>query len=160
MSTDRIEKTVVLRAPRERVWRAVSDAREFGLWFGVRFDAPFVEGELATGAIVPTAMDPEVARLQKPHEGKRLELFVERIEPPNRITFRWHPFAVDPKHDFSNEPMTRIVFELSAVEGGTRLTITESGFENVPLARRLEAFRANEGGWELQAKLIGRYVAS
>jgi uncharacterized protein YndB with AHSA1/START domain len=160
MSTDRIVKTIVLKAPPERVWRAVSDATEFGQWFGVRFTGPFAEGARMVGAIVPTTVDPEVAKSQKPYEGKRFEFEVARIEAPRRISFRWHPFAVDEAVDYSKEPMTLIVFELEPMPGGTRLTITESGFEGIPLARRLAAFQANEGGWEAQTRLIAKYLAS
>lgn len=160
MSTDRIEKKVQLNAPRERVWRAVSDSAQFGTWFGVAFDAPFVEGARLTGKIVPTTVDAEVAAMQKPHGGKPFEFVVERIEPMQRIVFRWHPFAIEPGVDYSHEPMTLIVFELEDVSGGTLLTITESGFDRIPLARRADAFAANDGGWQMQTSLIAKYLAS
>jgi uncharacterized protein YndB with AHSA1/START domain len=159
METDRIQKTIVLRAKRERVWRAISDARQFGTWFGVEFEGPFVAGSLLTGKIVPTKVDPEVARMQEPYTGKKFEFSVERIEPPKRISFRWHPFAVEEGVDYSKEPTTLIVFELEEVPGGTRLTITESGFDRIPLERRAKAFAANEGGWTHQLKLIEKYLA-
>ena len=159
MVPDRIEKTIVLRAPLERVWQAVSDARRFGSWFGVEFEGAFAPGRELTGRIVPTTVDPEVAKLQEPHRGKPFAFTVERIEPMRRITFRWHPFAIDPKVDYSKEPMTLIVFALEEAEGGTRLTITESGFDGIPGARREQAYRANEGGWEHQLRLVGKYVA-
>jgi uncharacterized protein YndB with AHSA1/START domain len=159
MDTDRIEKRVVLKASRERVWRAVSEADEFGRWFGVRFDGPFVAGQRLSGRIVPTEADAEVAALQAPHAGKRFEWLVERIEPLRRIVFRWHPFAVDPAVDYSSEPMTTIVFELAdAAAGGTELAITESGFDALPPARRAQAFQANEGGWTHQARLVAKFV--
>jgi uncharacterized protein YndB with AHSA1/START domain len=160
MSTDRIEKKVLLRAPLERVWRAVSDAGEFGSWFGVAFDGPFVAGTRLTGKIVPTRYDAETAKLQEPHEGKAFNWLVDRIEPMRRISFRWHPFAVDPKIDYSKEPMTLIVFTLEDAPGGTLLTITESGFDRIPLERRAQAFTANESGWTMQAKLIEKYLAA
>lgn len=159
MNTDRIEKQILLKAPHERVWQAIADARQFGLWFGVAFDGPFVEGARLTGKIVPTTVDPEVAKLQAPHAGANFEITVDRIEPMRRFSFRWHPFAVDPAVDYAQEPMTLILFELEAVEGGTRLTITESGFDRIPLARRAKAFTANERGWEKQAQLIAKYLA-
>jgi uncharacterized protein YndB with AHSA1/START domain len=155
---DRIEKTAVLRAPLPRVWEAMSDARQFGSWFGVEFDGPFAEGRALTGRIVPTTVDPEVAKMQEPHRGKPFAFTVERIEPMRRISFRWHPFAIDPRVDYSKEPTTLIVFELEEVQGGTRLTITESGFDGIPLARRAEAFRANEGGWTHQLVLVRKYA--
>jgi uncharacterized protein YndB with AHSA1/START domain len=155
---DRIEKTALLRAPLARVWDAVSDARNFGSWFGVAFDGPFRDGALLTGRIVPTTVDPEVAKLQEPHRGKAFAFTVERIEPMRRISFRWHPFAIDPGVDYASEPTTLIVFELEEAHGGTRLTITESGFDRIPLARRADAFRANEGGWTHQLELVRKYL--
>ncbi|PTL82008.1 SRPBCC family protein [Vitiosangium sp. GDMCC 1.1324] len=156
--TDRIEKKITLRAPVSRVWRAVSDAREFGAWFGVKFDGPFVAGARVTGRITPTTVDPEVAKLQEPHTGKAFDFTVDRIEPERLFSFRWHPFAVEPGVDYSKEPATLVVFELTEVEGGTLLTISESGFDRIPLERRAKAFAANEGGWEHQTKLIAKYV--
>ena len=156
---DRIEKKIVLRAPRARVWRAVSDAREFGIWFGVAFDGPFTAGKPMKGTIVPTKVDDEVAKLQKPHEGKAFEVTIDRIEPEHLFSFRWHPFAIDPDVDYSAEPTTLVVFELSDVDAGTQLTITESGFDRVPLARRAAAFAANDGGWTHQAALVEKYLA-
>jgi len=155
---DRIEKKITLRAPISRVWGAVSDAQQFGAWFGVAFDGPFVAGKRLTGKIRPTTVDPEVAKLQEPHEGKAFEFTVDRIEPQRLISFRWHPFAIEPKVDYSKEPATLIVFELVEVPGGTLLTISESGFDGIPLERRAEAFKANEGGWEHQSKLIEKYL--
>jgi uncharacterized protein YndB with AHSA1/START domain len=161
MATDNdgIEKKVLLRAPLERVWHAVSDARQFGAWFGVAFDGPFVPGARMTGRIVPTQVDEEVARLQKPYEGRAFEVTVDRIEPERLFSFRWHPFAIDPAVDYSSEPTTLVVFELQEVEGGTLLSITESGFDGIPLARRAQAFAANEGGWTHQANLIEKYLS-
>jgi len=155
----KIEKSAVLRASLARAWAAVSDARSFGSWFGVEFDRDFEEGATITGRIVPTTVDPEVAKLQEPHRGKAFAFAVERIEPLRRISFRWHPFAIDPKRDYSAEPMTLIVFELQEVQGGTRLTITESGFDSIPAERRDEAYRANEGGWTHQLALVAKYLA-
>ena len=155
---DRIEKTITLRAPLTRVWRAISDAKEFGAWFGFSFDGPFVAGGHVVGKIRPTVADPEIAKLQAPHEGKPFEITIERIEPPTHFSFRWHPFAIDPREDYSNEPTTLVTFELTEVDGGTRLVITESGFDRIPLERRLNAFRANEGGWEHQTRLIEKYL--
>jgi uncharacterized protein YndB with AHSA1/START domain len=159
MTPDRIEKKVLLPATCERVWRAVSVAENFGSWFGVAFDGPFAAGRRLTGRIVPTTVDPEVARLQKPHEGKRFEFTVESIEPPRRIGFRWHPFAIEPDVDYSKEPTTLIVFELADAPGGTLLAITESGFDSIPAERRAAAFKANDSGWEHQAGLVAKYLA-
>jgi uncharacterized protein YndB with AHSA1/START domain len=159
MPSDRIEKKVLLRAPRERVWRAIADATQFGNWFGVRFDGPFVAGRTVTGKITPTTVDAEVAKMQKPHEGVAFEFVVEHIEPMSRFSFRWHPGAVDPAVDYSKEPMTLVVFELEEAPGGTMLTLTESGFDRIPLERRARVFASNEGGWSAQMMLIGKYLA-
>jgi uncharacterized protein YndB with AHSA1/START domain len=158
-NTDRIEKQIVLQAPIARVWDAVSNAQAFGSWFGAAFEGPFEAGARLAGRIVPTSVDADVAKLQKPHEGKAFEFWVERIEPMRRISFRWHPYAVDSGVDYSGEPTTLIVFDLEEVPGGTRLTISESGFDKIPLARRAAAFKANEGGWEHQSKLIQKYLS-
>jgi len=158
MSADRIEKKILLRAPRERVWRAISDAREFGSWFGVAFDGPFAEGMRLTGKIVPTTVDAEVAKMQEPYAGKAFEWTVDRIELMSKISFRWHPYAVEEGIDYSKEPTTLIEFVLAEDPGGILLTITESGFDQIPIARRANAFKANEGGWGMQVRLIEKYL--
>ena len=158
-TTDRIEKQVLLKAPRERVWRALAEADRFGTWFGVRFDGPFVEGQRLTGRIAPTRVDAEVAAMQTPYEGTPFEWVVERIEPMQRLAFRWHPFGIDKTVDYSHEPMTLIVFELHDAPEGILLTVTESGFDRLPPERRAKAFAANEGGWTHQMQLIRKYLA-
>src|SRR4051812_11519337 len=112
MSTDRIEKKILLRAPRTRVWRALTDSKEFGSWFGMKFDAPFTPGAIIRGAIIPTTVNAEVAKKQKPYEGKPVEIVIDRIEPERLFSFKWHPFALEPGVDYSAEPMTMIVFTL------------------------------------------------
>lgn len=159
-SPDRIVKKVLLRAPLERVWKAVSDARQFGAWFGVELEGPFVAGAPLGGRMVPTVADPAVAAKQEPYRGARFEMVVDRIEPPHLFSFRWHPFAVDPATDFSREPMTLVTFELAEAPGGTELTLTETGFDRLPPGRRAKAFTSNEGGWALQMVLIGNYLAA
>lgn len=158
MTDDRIEKRIVLRAPIARVWRAISDAREFGAWFGVAFDGPFVAGAPASGRIVPTSVDPEVAEQQKPHEGAAFNIDVERMEPMRLFSFRWRPYALDPDVDYSAEPTTLIEFALEEAADGVVLTITESGFEGIPLERRLKAFAANDRGWTAQIGMIQKYL--
>lgn len=158
MSTDKIEKCVVLASTLERVWKAISDSACFGAWFGVQFDGPFVPNTPLQGRIMPTQVDPEVAKLQEPYTGKPFQIVVDAIEPMRRFSFRWHPFAIDPNQDYSLEPMTLVVFELKEVEGGVRLTITESGFDQIPEHRRHQAFTANDGGWTHQARLVEKYV--
>jgi uncharacterized protein YndB with AHSA1/START domain len=159
-TTDRIEKQVVLRAPRARVWRALSDAQEFGTWFGVKFDGPFKPGALVRGVIVPTKVDAEVAKAQKPYEGKPFEITIDRIEPEKLLAFRWHPFAVESGVDYSKEPTTLVEFRLEDVANGVKLTVTESGFDGVPLERRAKAFAANEGGWTMVMTLIEKHLAA
>jgi uncharacterized protein YndB with AHSA1/START domain len=155
-TTDAIRKTVVLHAPHERVWQAISDANQFGRWFGAALDGPFVAGQRVTGRITPTTVDPEVAKLQEPHAGTPFELMVSRVEPMRHLSFRWHPYKAAPGEE---QPTTLVEFELEPVEEGIRLTITESGFDAVPLARRARAFEGNEGGWDHQTRLIAKYLA-
>jgi uncharacterized protein YndB with AHSA1/START domain len=157
--TDRIEKKVLLRASRARVWRAISDAAEFGSWFGMRLDGPFTAGARLTGRIAPTTADPKVAEMQKPHQDMAFAIVVDRVEPERVLSFRWHPFAVDPAVDYSSEPMTLVVFQIDEVEGKTLLTVTESGFDRIPIERRAKAFAANEGGWAIQMTLIEKHLA-
>src|SRR5262245_49900326 len=158
--SDRIEKTTLLRAPRSRVWRAISDSDEFGEWFGVRFDGPFRPGAPLHGIATPTTADDEVAKRQKPYEGLPFDIVVDRIEPERLFSFRWHPFAIEKGVDYSAEPTTLVVFELEDAPGGTKVTVTESGFDRIPLARRAQAFTANEGGWAMQMTLIEKHISA
>lgn len=158
MNTDRIEKKTVLRAPRERVWRAITDSKEFGYWFGVRFDGPFAPNTPVHGVISPSQADPEMGKHQKPHEGKAFEIVIAKMEPPRLFSFRWHPYSVDPSVDFSAEPTTLVEFVLEEVPEGTALTLTESGFDGLPLDRRAKAFSGNEQGWTMQMGAIGKYL--
>jgi uncharacterized protein YndB with AHSA1/START domain len=156
---DRIEKKVLLRAPRARVWRALADSKEFGSWFGMELDGPFTAGAKLHGTIVPTKVDPAVAEKQKPHEGAAFDISVERVEPERYLSFRWHANAIDRSVDYSKEPMTLVVFELHEHADGVMLTMTESGFEGIPLERRAKAFTDNSEGWALQMMLIEKYLA-
>lgn len=156
MANDRIVKKIVLKATLARVWSAISDSRQFGRWFGVRFEGPFVEGQLVKGKIVPTEVDEGVAREQKAFEGMGCDVEVEQIVPQRLLSFRWKPGA---EPDTSpHGPKTLVVFELEAVDGGTQLTVTESGFEQLPLDKRAKVFADNEGGWAIQCTLIGKYL--
>ena len=147
--TDRIERVAVLRAPRARVWKALSDAKEFGAWFGVAFEGPFAAGQNATGTITDP---PGMSHL-------RFEIAIERVEAERLLSFRWHPYAIDPAVDYSGEPMTLVELRLEdADEGGTRLTVVESGFDAIPAARRAQALRANRGGWDEQLRRVERHV--
>lgn len=149
MSTDRIEKTIVLNAPRSRVWRALSDHREFGAWFGVELEGPFEPGATVSGRI-------KVAG----YEHLTMDVVVESVEPERLFSYRWHPYAVDPDFDYSSEPMTLVEFHLEDADGGTRLTVVESGFDSIPESRRAEAYRMNEGGWSQQIRNIEKHVAA
>jgi uncharacterized protein YndB with AHSA1/START domain len=157
MSNDRIEKEVVLRAPLERVWRAISDADEFGRWFGVRFDGPFVAGTSVTGVITPTTVDEDVARAQEPHAGKSDTWQI--VEPKRRLAFRWHPYGVESGVDDSQAPTTLVEFTLDEMADGLRLRIVESGFDAIPAERRATAFEANSEGWAAQTELVRKYLA-
>jgi uncharacterized protein YndB with AHSA1/START domain len=144
--TDRIEKTVELKAPVARVWRALTDHREFGSWFRVRLDGPFVAGQVSRGQITYPG-----------YEHVRWEATVQKMEPERLFSFTWHPYAVDPR-DYSDEPPTLVEFTLEPIAGGTLLRVVESGFDKIPEKRRFEAFRMNEGGWSEQMKNVARHV--
>ncbi len=159
MTTDRIEKEVLLRAPLERVWRAISDADEFGQWFGVRFDGPFVPGTSVTGVITPTTVDEDVARAQEPYAGKSDTWHIVAVEPKRRLAFRWHPYGVESGVDYSQEPTTLVEFTLDETADGVHLRIVESGFANIPAERRASAFEANSEGWAAQTELVRKYLA-
>ena len=147
-STDRIEKRVVLRAPQTRVWRAISNAKEFGTWFRVNLEGAFIAGATTKGKMtIPK------------YEHVTVDLQVERIEPERYFSYRWHPYAIDPAMDYSAEPTTLVEFILEEIEGRTAVTIIESGFDRIPLARRAEAFRMNDRGWAGQIKNLTRYVS-
>ena len=158
--TDRIEKKVLLRASRERVWRAISDARQFGTWFGVEFEDEFVAGRTLKGRMVPTKMDAEVAKSQEAYAGVEFVIVVDRIDPMSLFSFRWHPYELEPDRDPMREPMTLVTFVLDEAADGIMLTITESGFDAVPLEKRAQAFASNEQGWEIQSRLIEKYVTT
>ncbi|HEY6723135.1 MAG TPA: SRPBCC family protein [Polyangiaceae bacterium] len=156
-STDRIEKQVLLRASRQRVWRALTQSAEFGTWFGMQLEGDFLPNTTVSGRMVPTRVDPDVAAQQRPFEGMPVELFIERVEPMRLFSFRWHPYPVE--GDTSQVPTTLVTFELDEAEGGTLLRLSESGFDQIPIERRAEAFSGNEEGWEIQTRLIGKYLA-
>jgi uncharacterized protein YndB with AHSA1/START domain len=148
-STDRIEREILLKASRSRVWRALVNAEEFGRWFGVALDGKkFVAGERTQGQITYPG-----------YEHLTFDVLVERIDPGRSISFRWHPAAVDAAVDYSKEPSTLVVFELKEAPGGILLTVVESGFDQIPPSRREEAFRMNSGGWTIQMSNIEKHVA-
>lgn len=145
--TDRIEKTIELKAAPARVWRALTDHREFGTWFRVRLDGPFVPGQVSRGHITHPG-----------YEHVRWEAVVQKMEPERYFSFTWHPYAVDPGEDYSGEQPTLVEFILEKTPGGTLLRVVESGFDKLPPKRRLEAFRMNERGWAEQLGNIARHV--
>ncbi len=148
ITAHQIERSVDLGAPVSRVWRALTDHREFGAWFGVRLDQPFRPGEVSRGKLT-----------LKGYEHVELKATVEQIEPERLFAFRWHPYAVEPGVDYDAETPTRVEFRLEPSAAGTRLTVTESGFERLPEHRRDLAFRMNDGGWAQQLEKIRAYVA-
>ena len=148
-NTDRIEKQVLLRAPRARVWRALTNAAEFGTWFGARLEGEFAPRARVAGPITIPGYEHVV-----------LEMTIERVEPERLLSYRWHPYAVDPSVDYSSEPATLVEFRLEDAGEGTRLTVVESGFDKLPAARRDEAFRMNDAGWTGQLGNIERHVAA
>ena len=146
--TNTIEKQIELKAPVSRVWRALTDYREFGAWFGVNMKDPFVPGQVSRGNIsIPG------------YEHIILEADVQKMEPETLFSFNWHPYAIDPEVDYSTETPTLVEFRLQPVAAGTLLQVVESGFDKIPADRRLEAFRMNEGGWAAQMGNIEKYVA-
>lgn len=145
---NRIERRIELKAPVSRVWRALADHREFGEWFGVKLDAPFVPGQVSTGHITYPG-----------YEHLKWAAVVQKMEPERLFSFTWHPYAVDGEKDYSNETPTLVEFRLEKTASGTLLTVSESGFDKIPEDRRVDAFRMNQGGWAEQAKNIESYVA-
>jgi uncharacterized protein YndB with AHSA1/START domain len=145
---DRIEKQIEMKAPRSRVWRALTDYREFSEWFRVKLENAFVPGQASRGQITYPG-----------YEHVRMEVVVQKIEPEHLFSFTWHPYAIEHGVDYSQEPPTFVAFKLEETPGGTLLTVTESGFQKLPPERRTEAFRMNEGGWAEQLQNIARHVA-
>jgi uncharacterized protein YndB with AHSA1/START domain len=149
-STDRIERQVLLNAPRARVWRALSNAEEFGNWFGVALGGKsFAAGQRVKGNVTYPG-----------YEHLVFDIVIERMEPEKLLSWRWHPAAIDSSVDYSHEPTTLVVFELKEAPGGTLLSVVESGFDKVPPARRADAFRLNSRGWDGQTENIVKHVAT
>jgi uncharacterized protein YndB with AHSA1/START domain len=147
--TNWIEKQIELRVPVSRVWRALTDYREFGQWFRVKLDGPFVAGQISRGHITHPG-----------YEHVQWEAVVKQMEPQTVFSYTWHPYAIDPNVDYSKETPTLVEFRLEETANGTLLRVTESGFENIPAERRAEALLRNDGGWAAQMKNIESHVAS
>ena len=145
---NRIEKRIEIKAPVSRVWRALTDHHEFGEWFRVKLEGPFVAGQVSRGHITHPG-----------YEHVKWEAVVQKMEPERLFSFTWHPYAIDPKIDYSKETPTLVEFRLEKTATGTLLVVTESGFDKIPSGRRDEALRMNEGGWAAQMKNIESYVA-
>jgi uncharacterized protein YndB with AHSA1/START domain len=145
--TDRIEKTIELNAPVSRVWRALTDHDEFGAWFRVKLENPFVPGGVSRGQITYPG-----------YEHIRWEAVIQKMEPEKLFSFTWHPYAIDPNEDYSGEPSTLVEFTLEKTAKGTLLRVVESGFDKIPKKRREEAFRMNDGGWAEQMKNIAQHL--
>ena len=143
---NQIKKRIELKAPVSRVWRALSDYREFGEWFRVKLNGPFVPGQVSHGQITYPG-----------YEHHRWEAVVRKMEPERLFSFTWHPYSVDPKIDYSKETPTLVEFRLEQIPSGTLLRLTESGFDKIPSERRPEAFRMNDGGWTEQMKNIANH---
>ena len=144
---DRIEKRIEINAPVSRVWQALTDHRQFGEWFRMKLDSPFVPGQVSRGNLTSPG-----------YEHVEWEFVVQQIEPERLFSLTWHPHAIDTKIDYSKEPSTLVEFRLEKTANGTLLIVTESGFDQIPVGRRAEAFRMNEAGWEEELKNIERYV--
>jgi uncharacterized protein YndB with AHSA1/START domain len=148
-STDRIEKLVNLSAPRSRVWRALTDVKQFNAWFGSALTGTFTPGAEVSGKLT-----------FKNYEHLTMTLWIETMEPERFFSFRWHPYAIEPGIDYSAEPTTLVTFTLEDAGGGTMLTIVESGFDAIPESRRAKAFSMNSAGWDGQAKNIQKFLAN
>ncbi len=144
---NQIEKVVELAAPAARVWRAITDHKEFGEWFRVRLDNPFEVGAETTGKMTFPG-----------HEHVEWVSVTEQMDPERLFAFSWHPSAIDPDTEYDKDAKVVVEFRLEPTENGTRLTITETGFQQFPEAKRLEALRSNTEGWDIQAKNVAAHV--
>ena len=145
---NQIEKRVEISAPVARVWQALTDSRQFGEWFLVKMEGPFVTGKAVGGQLTVPA-----------YEHLRMEIVVKTMEPTSYFSYTWHPYAVDPKADYSQETPTLVEFRLEETPGDTLLVVTESGFDKLPKERYADAFRMNSRGWEQQMEQIAEYVS-
>ncbi len=145
---NQIQKRLELSAPVSRVWQALTDSHQFGQWFQVKLEGPFVPGRSVGGQLTFPG-----------YQHLRMEVTVKTMEPTSYFSYTWHPYAVDPKTDYSQETPTLVEFKLTEIPGGTLLVVTESGFENLPPERYADAFRMNTRGWEQQLGSIATYVS-
>ena len=146
--TDRVERQIILKAPRSRVWRALTNAEEFGTWFGASLKGQtFAPGKRATGHMTSCG-----------HEHIKFDALVVDMKPEHLFSYRWHPYAVDPAVDYSKEETTLVEMRLDEIEGGTLLKVVESGFDKVPAERRALAFQSHGEGWVAQLNNVAKYV--
>ncbi len=145
--SDIVEKQIEIAAPVARVWQALTDSRQFGEWFLVKLEGPFVAGLPVGGQLTFPG-----------YEHVRMEVVVKAIEPESYFSYTWHPYAVDPNVDYSKETPTLVEFRLKETAGGTSVTVTESGFQKLPAARRDIALLRNEAGWQQQLGNLRAYV--
>ncbi len=158
MDDDRIEKAVDIRASRTRVWKALTDSQEFGRWFGARFEGPFVAGGTVRGVITPSELASAEDRANHPYLGRPMVLHIERMEPPRRFSYRWHPLEVAVDPGATAGPSTLVEFTLEETKDGTRLTVVESGFAAIPAAHRAPAYKSHEGGWSIQVQRVRVHI--
>ncbi len=150
MDDDRIEKTLDIRAPRDRVWKALTDAHEFGRWFGARFDEPFRPGRSVRGVLAPSELATPEETANHPYLGRSMVFHIERMDPPYRFSYRWHPLEGSADSEAASGPSTLVEFTLEETKDGTRLTVVESGFSAIPAPHRAPAYQSHEGGWSIQ----------
>jgi uncharacterized protein YndB with AHSA1/START domain len=158
MTSDRIEKSVVVRAPPDRVWKALTDSREFGRWFGARFEGPFEPGRTVRGVIAASERATPEETASHPYLGKPLIFQVERIEPPHRFSYRWQPLEGRPDAEVVEGPSTLVEFTLEETKEGTRVTVVESGFAQIPPPHRDAVYESHDGGWTVQVQRIRIHI--
>jgi uncharacterized protein YndB with AHSA1/START domain len=157
MSTNRIVKQARLKSTQSRVWKALTEANQFGSWFGMKLEGRFVAGQKISGVMTPTQVDPDVAKMQKPYDGMPVDLWIERVEPETFFSFHWDAYPPE-ENEPKEVPKNLVTFALETQGDFVLLTVTESGFDQLPANKKLEALKSNEGGWEKQMELIAKYL--
>jgi uncharacterized protein YndB with AHSA1/START domain len=158
MTEDRIEKSVDIRAPQDRVWKALTDSQEFGRWFGARFEGPFVPGRSVRGIIAPGEASTPEEIASHPYLGKPMVFQVERVDPPRRFSYRWQPLEGRTDLEVVDGPSTMVEFTLEETKDGTRLTVVETGFSKLPAPHRQPAYESHDGGWTVQVRRIRVHI--
>jgi uncharacterized protein YndB with AHSA1/START domain len=164
MPQDRVEKNIVLKAPRSRVWSAITDAQEFGNWFGIDFNGTrgtFQPGTKVDGIWSGTKVDPEMRERFRKNEGLPFHMWIDRLEPEHLFAYRWHQMSARPEEtglDVNTEPPTEVIFTLKEVPEGTLLTVMESGFDKIPPARKARVLQGVEAGWPICLGWISKHI--